>query len=332
MTRDSRSSWTEAHVSKFDPTAWVRANRRVGHHAQEYLRAIGNREMACVKHMQKLPFTLASLCGPGTYPRTREKKIEAIQLYLDLLEAITPSDHAITRPCLWHGDLHSQNIFVDPKNPTTITSIIDWQSAEIAPLFVQVCQPSFLDYEGPQVTGAERPKLRDDFDQLSSDEQRQARKFHTLQSLSALYRKWLQVHHPDAWKAMKFQETQTHNTLLFARYLLVDGEAMYMGLLLKVSEEEGAERVFDPSLLSLTEQKKADIHANVEMSSRAIDLMAQVRDVLGDLFPKRGILVRSEDYDETKEALRQVKEDVIEEYAKTEEDKKEWERVWPWDD
>jgi hypothetical protein len=39
-------------------------------------------------------------------------------------------------PILVHPDLHMSNIFVDPKDPTKITSIIDWQSASIEPVFM----------------------------------------------------------------------------------------------------------------------------------------------------------------------------------------------------
>ncbi|CAK1366672.1 hypothetical protein CB0940_10065 [Cercospora beticola] len=37
---------------------------------------------------------------------------------------------------LFHPDLHTRNIFVDPTDHTKVTSIIDWQSAAIEPAFV----------------------------------------------------------------------------------------------------------------------------------------------------------------------------------------------------
>lgn len=39
-------------------------------------------------------------------------------------------------PMLFHPDLHARNIFVDPKDPTHILGIIDWQTAANEPAFV----------------------------------------------------------------------------------------------------------------------------------------------------------------------------------------------------
>lgn len=47
-------------------------------------------------------------------------------------------------PILVHPDLHMSNIFVDPDDPTKITSIIDWQSASIEPACM--CPLPILDF------------------------------------------------------------------------------------------------------------------------------------------------------------------------------------------
>ncbi|WPG97274.1 Hypothetical protein R9X50_00004800 [Acrodontium crateriforme] len=112
----------------FDRGPWNQAER--------YLKAVGQRELACVKQLSRLPKSPLTLCGPGMYQPTREKKTKAIQCYLDLVDSITPTDEALRRACLWHGDLHAENIFVNPLNPTEVTAIIDWQSTDIAPLFI----------------------------------------------------------------------------------------------------------------------------------------------------------------------------------------------------
>jgi hypothetical protein len=45
---------------------------------------------------------------------------------------------------LWHTNLHLGNIFVSPDDPTTIKAIIDWQSSQVTPLFIQARFPDFL--------------------------------------------------------------------------------------------------------------------------------------------------------------------------------------------
>ena len=59
--------------------------------------------------------------------------------------------------------------------------------------------------------------------------------------------------------------------------------------------------------------------------------MRQVQESLGELFPERGI-VRNDQYEETRDALRQIKEQVIDMYARAEKEKEIWRAGWPFDD
>lgn len=53
----------------------------------------------------------------------------------------------ISPPSLFHPDLHKRNIFVDPADPTVITSLIDWQSASLDPAFFTAgLTPDLCDY------------------------------------------------------------------------------------------------------------------------------------------------------------------------------------------
>ena len=79
--------------------------------------------------------------------------------YFDILTNLLPGDQRLLRPSIAHPDFHTENIFVNPENPSEITAILDWSSAEIAPLVVQAKPLEMIEYEGPQVEGLERPKL-----------------------------------------------------------------------------------------------------------------------------------------------------------------------------
>ena len=61
-----------------------------------------------------------------------------------------------------------------------------------------------------------------------------------------------------------------------------------------------------------------------------MELLRAVRDSMGDLFPLRG-MVGHEQYDKVKDALRQLKEHVFEQYAYNEEGFRTWDDVWPFD-
>jgi len=95
--------------------------------------------------------------------------------YLKVASYLLPTDRSILSAYLWHNDLHSDNIFVNPQEPTEITCLIDWQSAHVEPLFMQAGHPSFLDFEGPKLEGLDAPSLPNDFDDMNEIQQRRAK-------------------------------------------------------------------------------------------------------------------------------------------------------------
>lgn len=300
---------------------------------EEYLAAIGHREESCVKNIAKLPKSQVAIYGPGTYQPTREKKLRAIDCYLTLVKYLCPADRFITPACLWHSDLHDENIFVDPDNPTTITGIIDWQSAKIAPLFYHARQPFFLDYDGPQLRGLERPRLPDDFASLSSDAQKETNALYSKQALAALYRALVHKNNRRLYDALEYQETTNFDLLLLGRNLLIDGEATYLAQIAEL-ESSWAELPGvggSPYPFDFSDEEKEEIEKEVNRSLLGMQTMQSIRESLGDLFPEQGI-VRSDQYDEAKDALAQAKESVIQEYARNEEEGKIWEQEWPFDD
>ncbi|KAF2845642.1 hypothetical protein T440DRAFT_502359 [Plenodomus tracheiphilus IPT5] len=74
-------------------------------------------------------------------------------------------------PTLWHTDPHMGNIYVSDTEPTQITSVIDWQSTVVSPLFYQVRFPEFIsigeDYElGPKI-----PTLPENINDMDDNDQ-----------------------------------------------------------------------------------------------------------------------------------------------------------------
>lgn len=118
--------------------------------------------------------------------------------------------------------------------------------------------------------------------------------------------------------------------LLLARNLLIDGEAAYIAQAVTLEHIwttlPGAHAVPFPSTFS--EEDVLCATEDAEDASRGGELLQAVRDSMGGLFPERG-LVRHEQYDEAKDALRQLKEQVIAQYARTEEEIRMWEDGWP---
>lgn len=143
---------------------------------------------------------------------------------------------------IWHDDLHTENVFVNPSNPSEILGFIDWQSPELAPLYDHTLEPHILDYEGPPLAGLlDRPRLAD-IRELFHDEpepiaNRKSTALFTQMSLLSLYRHYIHKRSPRLFKALEFRETVQFQLLLFARNLLIDGEATYLALLAQQQQE-----------------------------------------------------------------------------------------------
>ena len=271
-----------------------------------------------------------TLCGPGTYQPTWEKKLKALQCYLAIFKYLLPTDQSIQSSCLWHDDLHVENIFVDSDKPTEVVGIIDWQSAELAPLFEHVRQPYFPDYEGPPIMGLERPRLPENLAQLNPAAQKEAKALYLKQSLSALYKTLLHRQNPRLYRAMAFQETSSFDLILLARNLLVDGEATYLAQMVEL-EKSWAELPgvcacgAAPFPFQFSSEERTEIEADVSGALRGIEAMREVQESLGEI-------VRNDQYEETRDALRQIREQVIETYASDESDREIWREGWPFDD
>ena len=276
------------------------------------------------------------LCGPGTYQPNREKKLRALHYYSSLIRYLLPTDESISTPSLWHSDLHTGNIFVNPDNHTEVVGFIDWQGTELAPLFNQIRQPYFLDHDGPPVRGLERPRRPENLEDLDPAEQEEANSLYVKRSLCSAYRYLLNQRYPRLYRALSFQETPNFGLLLVPRNMLVDGEATFLAQVVDLQktwdELPGVLAAGNPPFpFCFSDAEKRQIESDVEGAFRGIQTMNAVQNTLGDLFPELGA-VRPERYNETKDALRQVKPQVIDEFAKTEQEKDAWEKAWPFDD
>ncbi|KAJ6115833.1 hypothetical protein N7523_006250 [Penicillium sp. IBT 18751x] len=78
-------------------------------------------------------------------------------------------------------------MFVSPNEPSIIEGIIDWQSSQICPLFIQARFPEFLTLPNNYTFGPNLPSLPDGFDDLSPEQKEQAIKDKELASRSKYY-------------------------------------------------------------------------------------------------------------------------------------------------
>ncbi|KAL4919845.1 kinase-like domain-containing protein [Aspergillus aurantiobrunneus] len=138
----------------------------------ELMTPIAQREIAAAKAALKYPIP---------------KKLSALHNYLKVAPHAIPKNNSTHFPVLRNGDLHLQNVFVDPENPTHILGLIDWQSVSACPLFMQARHPAFLDYNGPAPDGLGKVSLPGNFDCLDENEEREAKALLQAQTLPNIY-------------------------------------------------------------------------------------------------------------------------------------------------
>lgn len=153
-----------------------------------------------------------------------------MKVYKYILPRIEPTHH----PVLWHPDLHTNNIFVDPEDPAKITGIIDWQCAHLAPMFLQVRHPALLDFDGPLPESFKLPKLPHNCDQLTPQEQQDAQKLRSAQKLYCLYEIELLRQCREAGNALRGRDTVLTRIHGLVGSLFTDGEPIVLGYLMEV--------------------------------------------------------------------------------------------------
>ncbi|KAM5454775.1 hypothetical protein MaudCBS49596_002072 [Microsporum audouinii] len=297
----------------------------------QYLQAVGMRETKAVEYL-KPPKQIALLCGPHLYRPDMQRKLTALAWYQQIIDALVPSDTTIERPCLWHGDLHDDNIYVDPHNPEKITAIIDWQSCHISPLFNHSPDPAFLTWDGiePETLDlAPRPKLSG----LSPEERSAAVREYAHQNIFIAWRKLMHAKNPDLYRAVDFRKTAAYGLIFLAHRMFEYGNAHFQSLLVDLKDtwaELPAVSGDNPFPFDFSEADIERIKLDSESAVAGTELVAELKEGLGDLWPDKGF-IEHELYDECKTALHDAKVQILGQLAETEEEQAEYDRNWPFE-
>lgn len=104
---------------------------------------------------------------------------------------------------IWHTDLHLGNIYVSSDDPTTIEGVIDWQSAQAVPLFIQAQFPEFLRPPKNYSAGAEIPSLPENYEELNPDQKEKVAEEQALAAQSKYYEMSCLAYNKPIYDAMK---------------------------------------------------------------------------------------------------------------------------------
>jgi hypothetical protein len=270
--------------------------------------------------------------GPNQYRPTKALKVGVLQDYQKVATQILPKDVNLSKPTLWHSDLHSDNIFVDPSQPTKILNIIDWQAVNVSPLFLQARHPSLIEFDGPIPEGFKPITLPDGFDDMSEEAQHQAKNLRAAQSLYKLYEILMLRQCPEIGQALQFRNTLHGQITGLASSIFSDGEPILQGMLIRL-QDEWATSVGSsiPCPLSFTPEDRTHQQRLEASWSEGVELMHKVLTEIGAYQGWDG-WVNHNNYPIYKERLARCREEFLNHYAKTEEERSQWIQAWPFED
>jgi hypothetical protein len=275
------------------------------------------------------------LTGPGLYQPTPSKKLWALDAYLQVLEHVLPKGDPESRDMLrgrlWHDDLDGENIFVNPAEPTQVTAIIDWQSAQSAPLFDHAMEPSFFDYDGRDAGEEFEMPGPLDTTGLSEAEKATAMTEHYDRGLMIAWRGLIRDEGPVQYQTIKFKNTTAGGILRAAPLVYVAGEAQLAALILEIRDKWPSGSKFP---VALTAEEEERIKSGADGAEQGANLVSQIMAQLPAQWPRGGLasIAVHEDYDEFKALLTYTRDEIARQcFGDDETARKGFLENWPFD-
>ncbi|KKK16417.1 hypothetical protein ARAM_006369 [Aspergillus rambellii] len=294
--------------------------------ALEYNRAIGRNEITWIKR-HAIP--RMNYYQPKPNKELPEDGISLLEKYMDISPYLVPqpNDRLSSANVLWHPDLHLDNIFVDP-DACRITSIVDWQSACVAPLFYQSGIPRMCRHSRPVRKGWVVPERPADFESLSKEEQKRIDDELESETIHKYYEAQVYKRAPLHWAVLQ----QPAIPILRKPVWLVSGvwenrDLFFLREALMNIKTHWSE--FFPNITCPIDFSSEDI----ELQSKEEESIKGVGHILL-LFREQAILpvdgmVEPEDYDLACDNNRKFKDTFIQ-LAKDEEEQELFRNLWPY--
>ncbi|CDM26530.1 Protein kinase-like domain [Penicillium roqueforti FM164] len=280
-----------------------------------FMMAIAQREIATAKAGLRYPLMPEGLfSGPGQYQPSLSKKLPSLQNYLKVAPHVLPENKATHASVLWHGDLHAQNIFVDPADPSRIVEL-----STGSPLAHVRFLRRFGEGRFPTV------------DSMDLDEQRKAKALHRAQTLHNLYIvRCLQLNET-VFQAIQDQNTLRHQVIVVPGLVLMDYQPLLNSLLRDVEKEWahiiGAGRdgrsPGTPFPLQFSDEEIQQQEQGGELWAQGVELMNAFVDDTG-CFKHWGGRVSDVDYEKSRRELDEGVKRFLDREARNDEERREW--------
>jgi hypothetical protein len=168
---------------------------------------------------------------------------------------------------------------------------------------------------------------------LSPDERSAAVREYANQNIFIGWRKLMHAKNPDLYQVVEFRKTAAYGLIFLAHRIFEYGEAHLQSLLVDL-EDIWADLPSVPSHtpfpINFSETDVERIRLNSDGAVAGTELVAAVKERLGDLWPDKGF-IEHERYNDCKAALQEIRDQLLEQLAETEEEHDEYKQYWPFD-
>lgn len=273
--------------------------------------------------------------GPGQYRPTPDSKLSALSKYLKVAKHLLPKNESLRASIMWHGDLHVNNIFVNPENPTEIVGIIDWQSVHLSPVLFQARHPALIEFNGPIPEGLGRIELPENFKLLSAAEQKEAKVLRAAQSLYKLYEIEMIERNKNVFRALQHRKTLPCKITAMVGSLFSDGEPIVNGMLMAMEKEwpdiVGKGPGGQPSVpypLAFSVQERALQTEHEAQWARGVELLEAVLEEVGAYRGWDG-WVNHAQYELMKAKVERCFKHFLDREAQDDSQRTAWIKAWP---
>lgn len=252
--------------------------------------------------------------------------------YLKVAPHIVPEGEELNQPTIRHPDLSPNNLFVSESGD--ITGVIDWQHSTILPMFLQAKIPKhFQNYGDDDSENFRPPKLPEHFDTMTESEKEKEMELYRRRQLHYFYLGFTNRNNKPHFHAMGTYDLVVRNRLYDAAGRPWEGDNTSLKAELvhasnywpniATSEMKGAGFPVKYSEAEVTECLDIDVK-----QKNAAAQMQRLRDFIGVNIDG---WVPNEMYDEARVKERYIKQQMLE-AAETEDEKRELEENWPFQD
>ena len=298
------------------------------------MEAVGQRELAWLQKFGKPRFPREPLYRElyGHQEVNPQVQMNILRDYLKVAAHIVPEDPELCQPTIRHPDLSPNNIFISESGD--ITGVIDWQHSTILPLFLQAKIPKhFQNWGDDDSETFRRPELPTDFDSLGESEKEKELELYRRRQLHYFYMGCTSINNRPHFLAMIKHSLIVRNRLYDTAGRPWEGDNTSLKAEIvqtatcwpeiatsAMKEADFPVKYFDAEVAEClridAEQKDSDAQ------------MQRVRDFIGVNIDG---WVPTEHYEEARSKERYIKEQALE-AAETEEERKEINEQWPWQD